>query len=73
MTAQRRDWLTFWALWISAVLLVSQQASPAACRLWWRDSICYPAAEARYHRDGEAAIRAAFDASMADYPEGGQR
>jgi hypothetical protein len=47
---------------------------PGACSFWWRDVPCYAAAEARYHRDGAAAIRAALDASLDEYhPEGVDR
>jgi len=43
--------------------------SPKACQLWWRDVPCYAAAEARYHADGQAALRAAFEAGTYSYLE----
>ena len=67
----REFWILVWGMLTLAALLTGgamyADPSPEACARWWRDDVCYPAAERAYKRDRLRAIAAALDTSLADY------
>lgn len=72
MNSEARD---VWVLIVGMLALAAMltfgamyaDPSPEACAAWWRDDVCYPAAERAYKRDRLRAIAAALDTAAADY------